>query len=101
MARKQVGISGSIETATWSNGLEDDPWPLMIETLQRIADTLERLLKLNEPMKCDCGKQMMQSSMQRYQWFCLKKQCRKVWELKEVSRVINGKVCINMKEMDE
>jgi len=48
MARKQVGISGSIETATWSNGLEDDPWPLMIETLQRIADTLERLLKLSE-----------------------------------------------------
>jgi len=48
MARKQVGISGSIETATWSNGLEDDPWPLMIDTLDRIATALERLLKLSE-----------------------------------------------------
>jgi hypothetical protein len=48
MAKKQVGISGSIETATWSNGLEDDPWPLMIETLDRIATALERLLKISE-----------------------------------------------------
>jgi len=57
MARKQVGISGSIETATWSNGLEDDPWPLMIETLQRIADTLERLLKLRSVLKNGSMKQ--------------------------------------------
>lgn len=45
---KQVGIRGSIETATWSNGLEDDPWPLLIETLDRIATSLERLLKIVE-----------------------------------------------------
>jgi len=49
MARKkQVGISGSIETSTWSNGLEDDPWPQLIDTLDRIATSLERLLKVVE-----------------------------------------------------
>ena len=48
MARKDRVISGHIEASTWSNGLEDDPWPLMIETLARIAETLERLLKISE-----------------------------------------------------
>jgi len=45
---KQVGIQGSIETSTWSNGLEDDPWPRLIDTLDRIATSLERLLKIVE-----------------------------------------------------
>jgi len=48
MRRKQVGIKGSIETSNWSNGLEDDPWPHLIASLDRIADALERLLKYTE-----------------------------------------------------
>jgi len=48
MGRKDRVISGHIEASTWSNGLEDDPWPLLIETLDRIATSLERLLKVVE-----------------------------------------------------
>jgi len=45
MARKQRGITGSIETTTWSHGLEDDPYPHIVRELRRIADVLERLLR--------------------------------------------------------
>lgn len=37
-------------------------------------------------MNCDCGKYMMQSSMQRYTWFCLDKTCGKVFKLIEVKK---------------
>tara|TARA_B100000459_G_C8552157_1_gene189987 strand:+ start:479 stop:622 length:144 start_codon:yes stop_codon:yes gene_type:complete len=43
MRRKQIGINGSIETSIWSNGLEDDPFPQLLEVLERIARALERI----------------------------------------------------------
>jgi len=46
MRGKQRSVRGTIETSAWSNGLEDDPWPHLIEVLDRIANSLERLERM-------------------------------------------------------
>jgi len=43
MRGRSRDIAGHVETSAWSNGLEDDPWPHLIEVLERIARALERI----------------------------------------------------------
>ena len=44
MARKERNVNGTIETTAWSHHLKDEPWPHLLEVLERIATSLEKLV---------------------------------------------------------